>query len=128
MLVKLMHCHHVQEVHSLIHSVDLPKDIFIKSSETEIKGFVGESLIAFQADSILGVLMMKDGYIDTIVSSVKGIGVHLVSSLPNGKYTVNISKNNKESLKLFGKFGFKYVREEILCGQKRGMYEGEIEA
>lgn len=126
MLVKLMNTHHVQEVHALIHSVDLPKDIFIKSSESEIKGFVGESLIAFHSDSIVGVLMMKSGYIDTIVSSVKGVGVHLVNSLPASKYKVNISKNNKESLNLFGKFGFKHVREEILCGQKRGLYEGKI--
>lgn len=117
---------HVKGVYALIKSVEQPPEVFIKSSEAEIERFIGESLIVYKADEIVGVLMVKDGYIDTIVSSVKGMGMHLLSSLPEGGYCVNVAEGNKTSLKLFKKFGFKHVRDEVICEQKRGLYEGQI--
>lgn len=117
---------HVSEVYDLIQSVEEGQGVFIKRSEAEIERFVGESLIVYQQDKIVGVLMVKDGYIDTIVSCVRGMGINLLGSLPNGMYSVNIAKENKVCLKLFNKFGFKHVRDEVICEKKTGLYEGQI--
>lgn len=117
----------VDEVYCLIKKVELPRKIFIKSDIKHINSMIGDSLVVKKDGAIVGALLVKNGYVDTIVSSHKGVGAHLLLGLPDGKYYTHVSQHNSDSLRLFKKFHMKHIKDEMVEGQERGFYEIAIE-
>lgn len=121
-----MQASEVDEVYYLIHGMLIPDSKFIKSSKEHIESLVDESMVVKQDGKIVGVILMKGNYIDTVATTMKGMGTHLVASLPDGKYMTNVSPTNKKSLKMFIRFNMKHIKNEVLEGEKRGLYEIEV--
>lgn len=117
----------IDEVYELINSINLPAAIFIKSNREQIKAMIGESKVMKKSGKVAGVIMVKDGYIDTVATSVKGMGSHLILSLPDGRYLTNVSPKNENSLRMFKRFHMKHIRDEMVENQERGLYEINIE-
>lgn len=116
----------VEDAYYLIHGLMIPDSKFIKSSKEHIESLVDESLVIKQSGKLVGVILMKGNYIDTVATTMKGMGTHLVASLPNGKYMTNVSATNKNSLKMFIRFNMKHIKDEVIEGQERGLYEIEV--
>lgn len=115
----------VKRVYFFIQAVELEPEVFIKSTEEEIVDKVTDSIVCFDGDELVGVLIRVGSYIDTIVS-IRKCGCMMIDSLSAGYYTTNISSKNVPSIKMFRKMGFGQVGEETLCGQRRGKYAGYI--
>lgn len=128
----------VLEATRLINSTGLPMSRFIPSTKFEVLNFVkeGKSIVCKEDNKIIGVMLIKEEknerqttcfrHIDTIVSTVKGVGTEMINSLPKGFYTTFISPFNKTSLSLFGKFKFIKMVDTIIDEQIRGMYLGKL--
>lgn len=117
----------VDKIFEIINNVDKSKKVFIKSTRNEIEEKIEKSFVCVYRDKIVGVCLIvedKDLYIDTIVSTKKGAGSKLLSSLKEGVYRTNISKINNESICLFRKFGFVKIGKEIVEKEEREIYEG----
>ncbi len=112
----------LEPVYHFIQAVPFKKEVFIKSSKKEIEQKINTSFVCEENGKIIGVLLVKNDYIDTIVSTRKGVGTKLLSVL-KGRYFVHISCKNQSSKKLFANFGFKKIKEDICQGQKRDYYE-----
>jgi hypothetical protein len=111
----------VYEVCHLIHSVDLPDSVFFKNGVDEVGSFVnGQSLVCLRGGKIIGVVLVMDGYIDTLVSSVKGIGSNLLQGLKCGSYRIKVHESNVSGKRLLEKFCFKHDG----CGVMSGDIEG----
>ena len=116
------------QIHHLTKQIDLKPSIFIKNSLKEIKNILsyGQSFVYVEEDKVKAFLLVKKNYIDTIVSTKKGIGSKLLDALPVGKYKVNISSKNSISIKLFTSKGFVLKGVEYLGKYPRMYYENKI--
>lgn len=116
----------IDEIYTLINKVPLESCVFIKSTKEEIAQKIKTSYVCIADNKIVGVCMVQECYIDTIVASKKGAGSKLLSSIKKGGYYTNISDLNEKSIRLFKKFGFKKVGIEYINNEKRGRYAGII--
>jgi N-acetylglutamate synthase-like GNAT family acetyltransferase len=84
----------VDKIHSLINGVELERASFIKSTKEEIQELVvrNQSFVFDTTLEIVGVLLMKDNYIDTVVSTQNGVGKALIKNLSAGRYKANKAK------------------------------------
>lgn len=63
---------HTLPVYDLIQAVNLPTDTFIKSTQDEVDALIEQSVVAFSGNKLVGVILLNDACIDTIVSIGRG--------------------------------------------------------
>lgn len=113
-------------VQNFIEAVELPREVFIKNTREETARFINSSYLALYEDKLVGILLIQDGYIDTIVSTKKGVGSMLLSILDGEELRTNISPINIASQDLFKKFGFTDKGGIMLEGEKRRRYTNTL--
>lgn len=113
----------LEDIYKIINNVKFKEDLFIKSSREEINSKLSTSYVCIYRGLIVGVCLINDTYIDTIVSIRKGAGSILLKNLPKGYYYTNISELNNKSKRLFAKFNFKEVGKERIKGKERLRFE-----
>lgn len=119
---------HISAAQSLIDGVDLPREIFVKNELPETTELASHNLsvVAIANDEVVGILLMRENHIDTIVAKGKGVGSVLLSTLPEGEYSTHVSPKNARSIRMFTKFGFKFIRQELSYGERRNYYESIV--